>query len=328
MDIVKPINIAPISNIVSKHTFISLLYYIQKQIFTLIKTILVTIIFGILLFMSSLYCMFLYFKKYYNKYTDLIHILKDVQNTNNNFMNYGYWNTANMTLLEANKELCEYIYQIGEMKNSKKILDVGCGYAEQDIYWSSKTEGNIQCIDLDNNIISDAKKNITEKNLDKKIYACVGNACNLTFGNEMFDTVISLESAFHYKPRIKFLQEAYRVLEKDGKLVIADILINNKKVSILNALSRLGFINIFDIPVENQITKEEYITQLTGIGFKVELHDITEYTFKPYYKYFFRNAKSLSYNIKNMVARGFDIFLNNLCNGTDGFRYIVAVCKK
>ena len=283
---------------------------------------------------TALVCYFsyLYLKSNFYQYEKLIDILHNVKcNETSDFMNYGYWDKEDMTLLEANKNLCKIIQQYGELDKVDNILDVGCGYGEQDFLWSETIKGKIKAIDI-NNVSIDKAINKNKK-LKKNICFSQGNACKLNSKDNYYDRVLSLESAFHYNPRVNFLKESYRVLKKGGKLVIADILYNNHGVDIFNNLNRSAFEKVFNIPISNKISIDEFKQQLESIGYSVQIEDISDKTFKPYYKYFFDNIEysdnmmipKWSFNIiKNTVS----FYINNICGGTNGFKYVIAICEK
>lgn len=273
---------------------------------------------------------FLFIKKNYNNYEQLVELIKNVRcNNTSNYMNYGYWNNNNTNLYKANKKLCKKIFKKGELDKAETILDVGCGYGEQDFYWRKKTNAKINAIDINKKSIKKAK-NI---NSDKNIIFEKGNACKLNFENDSFDRVVNLESGFHYNPRHKFLKESHRVLKKGGKLVVADILYNDDDIDIFNTLNRLAFGKLFDIPECNKISITEFKTQLEEVGYNVKIEDITDKTFKPYYNYFFSNVEYpdnfiLPKYLFNIMKMSCGFYINTLCNGTNGFKYIIAVCEK
>ena len=93
----------------------------------------------VIIIMVICYFTFIIMKNNFDKYDQLINILKKVgSNENSNYMNYGYWDKPNMNMLDANKRLCKIVGKKGDLKNAEKILDVGCGYGEQDFYWKKK----------------------------------------------------------------------------------------------------------------------------------------------------------------------------------------------
>ena len=278
------------------------------------------------------YFSFLYLKSNFYQYEKLIDILHNIKcNETSDFMNYGYWDKENITLLEANKNLCKLIQERGELDKVNNILDVGCGYGEQDFLWSETVKGKIHAMDINNVSIDKAEKK--NKKLKKNIKFSVGNACKLNSENDFYDRVISLESAFHYNPRVNFLNESYRVLKKGGKLVIADILYNDQGIDIFNSLNRSAFEKVFNIPVSNKISIDEFKQQLESIGYSVQIEDISGKTFRPYYKYFFDNVEySESMMIPkwtyNIIISAVSFYINNICGGTNGFKYVIAVCEK
>ena len=216
------------------------------------------------------YIAYQWFKNNFDCYSHLTELLQSVSGKGNSFMNYGYWDEEGISLSEANRKLCDFMYRTGELEKAKKILDVGCGYADQDIHWAKSTSANIQCIDVDSLIVAEARKKIEERNLSDRVKVTVGDACKLLYKDNSFDTVISLESAFHYEQRCSFFKESYRVLEKHGTFVVADILFNNKPIDISNKVNRELFATAFHIPEANRIGKKEYIRQLEDIGFTCE----------------------------------------------------------
>jgi SAM-dependent methyltransferase len=55
-----------------------------------------------------------------------------------------------------------------------------------------------------------------------------GDAIQLPFAANAFDLVLSLDSAYHYDTRNKFIQEAGRCLVSGGRLALGDICLSRE----------------------------------------------------------------------------------------------------
>lgn len=307
-------------------------YFIILNFFLLY--ILLFIIIGLIL----IYFIYKIIISFYSKnYDNFIKILRNVKNNNLNYMNFGYWDEDNINLTRANEKLCDYVYNqlsinninnIKKIKNSNdnnKILDIGCGYGEQDFYWNKKYKCEIIALDISEKQINYAINKAIDNNNNnnnKEIKFLTGNACNLPFPNNSFKYIINLESAFNYNPRIEFFKEAYRVLEVGGELIIADIVLANIHYGFLKNLSIKIFKELLNVPNENLITSNQYIYQLKEIGFSVSKKNISDKTFKPYFINFINNLKS-SYYFTNKICT---IITNNIDEAP--FNYYVFKCKK
>jgi len=107
------------------------------------------------------------------------------------------------------KKILEY----SELSN-KSVLEVGCGNGRV-TEWIQKIPRKLIAIDPDKKGIESARQNI--RNLDFKIMS----GENLDFDDEIFDIVLFTFS-LHHQNSAKALDEAYRVLKKNGRAVIVE----------------------------------------------------------------------------------------------------------
>ena len=276
----------------------------------------------IIIVVISIIIFLYYLKRNYSSYDFLITVLENVKGNSRRFMNFGLWEEGINTLEEANKNLCQFLFDKGGLKYSTNILDVGFGYGEQDVLWGKQTDGNITGIDINPVQVKYANKLMKEHNLENKIKCQEGNATQLQFPHSSFDTVTSVESAFHYQPRQTFFKEAYRVLKDKGKFVICDI-VKNKNAGFLSYLPSKIYQYFFNVPNANMINSQEWEQQLKKEGFKVKMYDITDKTYKPYFKYFTDNFRFNNF----MMDKCLD-FVNTTFNICEPFSYVVAICEK
>lgn len=283
--------------------------------FIVLYTLLFTIIGCILFYLLYKYTI----NKFSNNYDNFIKILKNVDNNDLNFMNFGYWDDEYMSLTNANKKLCDFVIEQMEIKPDNKILDIGCGYGEQDFYWHEKYKYDIVALDISEKQIKHAS---TKAENNKSIKFIQGNATNLPFPDESFKNVICLESAFHYNPRNDFFKESYRVMENDSEIVIADIVLKKNHYGIMKSIFINFFKEILSVPESNLICVNTYVEQLEKAGFEVEKINISSKTFKPYFNHFSKNHHFKFYFYDKLV----DIITNNIQHIP--FEYYVFKCKK
>jgi SAM-dependent methyltransferase len=248
----------------------------------------------------------------------------------NYFMNYGYWKNAS-NLIQANKALVEFILEKSQLKEKKNqnILDVGCGYGEQDFDWISSLDptNTITAIDISESQIALAKEKCKRSALESRLSfeVCDAMLLNKKFAKGEFDTVVSVESAFHYSNRPLFFTSVYDVLKPEGKFVICDIVLNEHYTpGILTSSFLYIFSDFLNIPYKNLIVSSEWEKTIAESGLTiVESLDITDKTFKPYYEHFF-NEYAKAKNLPLTVGSGLNAFFAYV----QPFTYKVAVCKK
>ena len=249
----------------------------------------------------------------------------------NFFMNYGYWNSSNETLLDANQALIHLILEKSGLQETthQSVLDVGCGYGEQEFAWSRKVDPStrITAIDISETQIQAAKRKCAELGLSKRITFEVGDAMKLEsqFKDVSFNTVLSVESAFHYADRNQFFRSVNGLLDTSGTFVICDIVLQEDfKAGLFNSLFLRVFSDFLHIPKANLLKPSEWDQSIQRAGFAiVECLDITDKTFYPYYQYFF-NTYMKERGIPGILGS----ILFSLFTNVQPFSYRLAVCKK
>lgn len=104
-----------------------------------------------------------------------------------------------------------------------KVLDFGCGTATLTIMTKQSSPGaKVTGIDIDTEILDKAAKKIKEEKLD--IFLLDYDGKHLPFQRNAFDRIISCLVFHHLDTDIKqtMLAEIFRVMNKDGQLLIAD----------------------------------------------------------------------------------------------------------
>ena len=100
-------------------------------------------------------------------------------------------------------------------KNTKSILDVGCGSG-----WVAKhfTPKSVQVNSLDISVVNTAK--VLKLYSNKNHSGIVADSFRLPFTDGSFDCVIASEIIEHVVAPADFVKELFRVVKKNGKLII------------------------------------------------------------------------------------------------------------
>lgn len=95
-----------------------------------------------------------------------------------------------------------------------------------------------------------------------------------------YDVITALDCAYHFSTRLKFLQQSYNSLSSSGgRIGLADITFSPSSVFSSYFLSLV-------VPKDNVISTQEYLSQLSDIGFKdVEVEDISNDVFPAFIEF-------------------------------------------
>lgn len=168
-------------------------------------------------------------------------------------------------IAEVRKEMVKAIQPAG-----KSILDVATGTGSLAIALSHSAK-SVVGIDLSSKMIAMAEK----KNKNKNLSFQVMDASKTNFKDETFDAV-TISLGLHDMPlaiRTLVLEEAKRVLKKDGKLYILEY--NSPKNTLESVLAHM--INTFESQYYLDFLHTDFEQYLQSFGFSIEKQ--TDYLF-------------------------------------------------
>ena len=127
------------------------------------------------------------------------------------------YNTISKHFSETRQGLPKEYHSLAEyVKNGDKVLDIGCGNGRF-LYALQNKKAEYYGIDSSEEMIERAREKFPDAEFLR------ADALDLPFENNSFDKIISM-AVLHHIPsndlRSDFMREAYRVLKKDGFLIL------------------------------------------------------------------------------------------------------------
>ena len=213
-------------------------------------------------------------------------------NRDNLALHYGYWDEAkpyhqHQALLNKNRLL----YELAGIQSGDRVLDAGCGIGGSSI-WMAKQHGNrVTGITISAKQAGFARRHAQRHGVGEFINFEVADFCATPFADESFDVVWALESACHALNKADFVREAYRLLRKNGRLVVCDGFLLQRRFNEQQWYAVRTCLNGWAVP--NLCARDEFSQLLAQQGFQ-EIHcrDITAQTL-PSAEYMFKVAKRL-----------------------------------
>lgn len=222
----------------------------------------------------------------------------DSPTANGLYLNLGYWEDAR-DMDAACEALVDLVGAKAELAEANQLVDCGFGFADQDLYWARKYPRlGIVGLNVTRSQVSAAQERVFAADLADRIDLRVGSATAMPLGAASADVVIALESAFHFRTREDFFQEALRVLRPGGRLVTADILpiASGDICGARGGYSRAWRLTAsrFSIPRENAYPRAGYAALLAKLGFvDVAVESIRDHVYAPLHEHLRANPKVL-----------------------------------
>ncbi len=190
-------------------------------------------------------------------------------------MHFGYWDKKVKTFPQALQRENEILAEKIKIKSTDTVLDAGCGVGGSSIFLAKNFGCTAVGITLSQKQTETAKKKAKQNGLEKATEFLVMDFERMKFPKETFDVVWAIESICHANSKKKFIEEAYRVLKKGGRIIVADAFLTRDHFSVKEEIILQKFLNGWGVNfLESQ---KNFAVFLKEAGFQdVSFTDITE----------------------------------------------------
>ena len=122
----------------------------------------------------------------------------------------------------SDKRWKKNILNIAKKLKPKNALDIATGTADIAINLGSISDCKVVGVDISEQMLNVGRKKITKMKLDEYVRLETGDAENLNFKDNYFDLVTIGFGVRNFQNLEKGLKESFRVLNKDGTLIILE----------------------------------------------------------------------------------------------------------
>lgn len=195
-------------------------------------------------------------------------------------MHFGYYGKGVKSHKDALLKTNEILAKLADISSNDRVMDAGCGYGGSAI-WIAK---NVGCKVFGLNVvkyqIEEARKFAKKYGVTKKVKFKYQDYSHTTFPSRSFDVIWGLESIVHAENKKDFIDEAYRLLKRGGRIIISEYMLrenpplSDKEVKIISP-----WLTGWAMP--NLLRPKEYKLLLKNAGFQnIKIYNLTD-RFRP-----------------------------------------------
>jgi len=183
-----------------------------------------------------------------------------------NDIHYGLWEKDTKSLTEAVLNTNIAVSNYLQITKKDKVLDAGCGTGGTSIFIAEKYGTKVTGITLSDIQIEIAKQNALKSKAVNLVDFFKQDVTQTKFEDNSFSKIFGIESICYVPNKIDFFNEAFRLMKKDGRIVIVDAFLirtnlNRKEKRIYDI-----FLKGWALPMLS--TKDSFCNDLEKAGFK------------------------------------------------------------
>jgi len=171
---------------------------------------------------------------YYN--STLIHYKQWWDLSESQSLHYGIWNNQTKNFRQALSNTNKELMDLAEISEGDRVLDAGCGVGGAAIFLCNQRNAKVTGITLSQKQLDFANDLIKDKAYRNFLDFHLMDYTKTSFKNESFDVVWACESVSSAQDKSLFLEEAYRLLKKGGRLILSDYFLSSENSGMPNNL--------------------------------------------------------------------------------------------
>ncbi len=204
----------------------------------------------------------------------------------NRYLNFGLWEDGVRDYVGAAENLVRRMGTLLGLDSNSHLLDVACGMGTQDIFLLRNfSPAGIDALDVTWKHIEQGRRSAREAGHgEDRLRFHHGSATELSFADQSFSHVLSIEGPVHFNTREKFMGEARRVLRPGGVFALSDYNLMRKPRNKFEMFVVETACCLWKVPRANVDTIESYHAKLQRAGFQdVEIQEIGKLVIPGYY---------------------------------------------
>ena len=182
------------------------------------------------------------------------------------WLNLGLWEGDGSDPEEAAVAVRRLVERIAApLPAGGDVLDVGNGLAAQDpVIAEVARPRSLTAVNITWSQLEAGRGRLREADAR----AVCADACRLPFADGTVDGVISVEAAFHFSSRQRFLEEAFRVLRPGGVLTMSDVPTLRRPQGLREAVAAAATLRVWGLRSGAAASADEIVAAAATAGFE------------------------------------------------------------
>jgi SAM-dependent methyltransferase len=231
----------------------------------------------------------------------LDHAILNIPSPQTLWMNMGYWKVAdyyNSLTYEQDKksfqEACEALFHLlvarAEILPNLDILDLGCGCGDSTGLLAEFKPHTLRGVSSET-----AQSQLSQQRFPHIKFIHSDAVEYITsLPNKSLDRIFALDCAYHFPSRKNFLYQSCRVLRRDGRIAMTDLIFGDNISPLQRALTWVICL-LTNAPYSNFKTEMEYYSDFLHAGYNdATIEDISRDVFPGLQEFISRHRKEMS----------------------------------